>query len=67
MVLSTTVDHSLVAMVIDLCCHLTYDTREAWHTVNAMLFSNYKSEMLPIIYTMDKCDFLKSIIYSQII
>ena len=67
MVLSTTVDHSLVAMVTYLCCHLIYDTRGGWHTVNTMLFSNYKSEMLPITYTIDKCDFLKSIIYSQII
>ena len=42
-VLSTTVGCSLVvkAMVTDLCCHLTYNSRGAWHTVYAMLLSKY--------------------------
>ena len=42
MVLTTTVGYSLVAMVTELCCHLAYDLREAWHTLYAMLLSNYK-------------------------
>ena len=41
-VLSTTVGCSLVAMVRDLCFHVSYDSIEAWHTAYAMLLSNYK-------------------------
>ena len=41
-ILSTTVGYSLVAMVTDLRHLLTYDSRGAWHTVYAMLHSNYK-------------------------
>ena len=62
-VLSTTGGGSIDAMVTDLCCHLTYDSRGAWHTVYAMLLS-IKSGMLPEIHTMEKCDFLKFIIQS---
>ena len=40
-VLNITVGHSLFAMVTDLCRHLTYDSREAWHTDFAMLLSSY--------------------------
>ena len=54
-VLSTAVCYSLVAIVTDLCCHLTDDSRGAWYTVYAMLLSNY--EILPKIYTMKKLDF----------
>ena len=36
-VLSTTFGYSLVAVVTDMYCHLTYNSRGAWHTVYAML------------------------------
>ena len=49
--------YSLVAMVIYLCGHLTYDSRGAWHTVIII------SEMLPEIRTMETCGFLTSTIY----
>ena len=83
-----TVGNPLVAMVTDLCCHLDYDSRGAWHTMYAMLLSKYVllmiegehgnvqcmpcspqiiSEMLSEIHTMEKCIFLKFMIYSQII
>ena len=42
-VLSTTVGYFLVAMVTDLCCHITYDAREII------------CEMLTDIRTMKKC------------
>ena len=35
--LSTTVGYSLVAMVTELCCHLTYELRRAGHKVYAVL------------------------------
>ena len=59
-------------MVTYLCRHLTNDSGGVWHTVYAMVYSMpcsslIISEMLPEIYTMDECDFLKSIIHSQII
>ena len=41
-ILRTQVRNSIVAMVTDLWCHLTYNLRGAWHTVYAMLHSNYK-------------------------
>ena len=41
-VLSAIGSYFLVAMVTDLCRHLTYDSRGAWHTAYAMLHSNYK-------------------------
>ena len=43
-VLATPICNSIVAvaMVTDLWCHLTYNSRGAWHTVYAMLPSNYK-------------------------
>ena len=50
-------------MVTDLCCHLTSDSRGAWHTCSSRIIS----EMLPEIHKMEKCDFLKSIINIQII
>ena len=64
--LSTIICYS-VAVEIALCRHLTYNSRGAWHTLYAMLLSNYLSEMLPKMHTMEKCDFLKSVIDSQII
>ena len=39
--LRTTVDYFKVAMITDQCRHLTYDSSGAWHTVCAMLLSNY--------------------------
>ena len=51
-------------MVTDLCCHLTFDLRGAWHTVYAML-SRIESDMLPEIHTSQKFNFLKSLIHSQ--
>ena len=33
----------------------------------AMLLSNFEIHVLPEIHTVEKCDFLKSIIHSQII
>ena len=65
-VLSTTFGYSLVAMITDLCRHLTYTSKGAWHTLYAMLPSIIR-EMLPEIHTMKKFDFLKLIIHSQII
>ena len=62
-VIKTRVGNFVVAMVTDLWGHLTYYLRGAWHTVYAMLLSNY---MLPEIHTMKKKDFLKPIIHSQI-
>ena len=50
----------------DLCRDLAYDLRRACHTLYAMLPSII-SEMLPVIHTVEKCEFLKSIIHSQII
>ena len=41
-VLSTTVGNLIIAMVTDLRRALTYNSRGAWHTVYAMLPSNYK-------------------------
>ena len=41
-VLSTTVGYFLVAMVTDLCRHLTFDSRGAWHTAYDMRLSSYK-------------------------
>ena len=59
-------DYSLVVLVTDLLYHLTYDLRGAWHTVYGLLLTNL-SEMLPEIFKMEKCYFLKPIIYFQII
>ena len=67
-VLSTTVGYLLVAMVSNLCCHLTYDSRGAWHKMYAMLLSNYNVRCTPTgIRIIVKCDFLKSLIHSQMI
>ena len=52
------VGYSLAAMVQDLCRHLTCDLNP---------LELLKSEMLPEIHTMEKCDYLKSIIHSQIL
>ena len=52
-------------MVTDLWCHLTHNSRGAWHIVYTMLLSII-SEMLPEIHTMEKFDFLKTIIHFQI-
>ena len=77
--------YTLVAIVTDLCCYLTYDSRGAWHTlisgsisISLMIqeehgiqsmpcSSRIRSEMLPEIHTVEKCDFLRSLIHSQII
>ena len=40
--ISTKFGYSLVALVTDVCYHLTYDSRGAWHSVYAMLLLNYK-------------------------
>ena len=53
-------------MVTDLRCHPTNALLGAWHTVYAMLLSNYKWD-IPEIHTMDKGYFLKPIIQSQMI
>ena len=37
--------NSIVAMVAGLLCHLAYNLRIAWHTVYAMLLSNYKYDI----------------------
>ena len=52
-------------MVTDLWCHHAYNLRGAWHTVYAMLLSNY-CEMLSEIHTMEKFDFLNSIIFLKL-
>ena len=75
----TAVGYSLVAMVTDLLCHLIYSSRGAWHCcVISFIFleehgiqcmpcsSQIISEMQPEIYNMEKFDFLKSLIHSQI-
>ena len=79
MVLRAQVCSSIVAMVTDLWCHLTHDSRGAWHTVYSLIIreehgiqcmplsSQIISEMLLEIHIMEKVNFLKSIIPSQII
>ena len=47
-------------MVTDLWYHLTYNSRGAWHTVYAMLLSNYKLDATGI-HTIETWNFLKSI------
>ena len=52
-------------MVTDLWCHLTYNTGE--HGIPCMSCPlQIISEMLPEIYTVKKCYFLKPIIHSQV-
>ena len=41
--------YSLVAMITDLCHHLTYDSWGAWHTVYALLLSNYECDVISLI------------------
>ena len=53
-------------MITDLRCHPTNALLEAWHTVYAMLLSNYKWDV-PEIHTMEKGYFLKPIIPYQMI
>ena len=53
--------HNSVALVIDLWRHLTHNSRGAWHTVYAMLLSNYEWEA-----TWNSYNFLKPIIHSPI-
>ena len=62
-VLSITVGISIVAMVIDLWCHLTYNSRGAWDTDMPC-----SSQIIGVVmlHTMEKCYFLKPIIHSQI-
>ena len=40
--LNTPVCIFIVALVIDLWCHLTYNLKKAWYTMYAMLLLNYK-------------------------
>ena len=41
--LRATVSYSIIAMVTDVCRHITYDSRGAWHTVyDMLLLSNHK-------------------------
>ena len=40
--LSIIIGYSFVAIVTGIWRHLTYNSREAWHTVYAMLALNYK-------------------------
>ena len=57
--LSITVGNSLVAMVPDLCRHLTYISRE--HGIQCMPCSTrIISEILTENHTMEKLDFLKT-------
>ena len=64
--LSTTVGHSLVAMV-QIYVVLSLVIRVE-HGIHCRPCSNrIISEMLPDIHTMEKFDFLKSMIHSQII
>ena len=60
--LSTTVGYSLAAMVTDLCRHIIYDWRDVWPCFSRMI-----REMLAKILSIEKFDFLISIIHSQII
>ena len=77
---STAVGYSLVAMVTDLLCHLIYNSIEAWHCcVISFIFleehgiqcvpcsSQIISELQLEIHKIEKFDFLKSLIHSQII
>ena len=57
-------------METDLWFHLTYNSRGSWHTLGIQCMpcsARIISEMLPEIHTVEKFDFLKSMIYSQII
>ena len=42
-------------------------TSGAWHTMYAMLRSNDISEMISEIHTVERCDFLKPLLCSQMI
>ena len=53
-------------MVTDWWCHLTNNSRGAWHTVYAMLLSNYKWDTTWNLYN-GKMLFSITIIYSQLI
>ena len=65
-VLSTAVGYSLVGMVRDICRHLIMIPGE--HGIQCVpCFSGIICEMLSEIHTMEKCDFLRSLIHSQII
>ena len=64
MVLSTIVGYSLVAMVTDFLS--SHDSRE--HGIQCMpCFFRIISEILPEIHTIEKFDFLTSIIHSHTI
>ena len=59
-----TVCNSIVAMGTDLWCHLTLNSRGAWHTYSVCHGPlELKSEMLPEIHTMEKFYFPKHIIF----
>ena len=45
------INNSIVVMVTDLWCHLTHNSRGAWHTVYAMLLSNCKWDAIWISYS----------------
>ena len=61
-VFRTPIGYSLVAIVTDLCRHLTYDLRGGG--VHGEGISRIIIKILPEIHTVGKCDFLNSIIHS---
>ena len=65
-VLRVRVDNSIVATVIDLWRYLIYDSRGA-RSKCMPCSSRIITKMLPEILTIEKCDFLKPIVHSQII
>ena len=65
-VLSTTVDYSLVAMV-NVYVAFSLMIREVYGIQCMLRSSRIINEMLSEIHTLEKCDFLKSVVISQII
>ena len=61
-ILNTQVCNSIVAMVTDLLRHLTYNSREAWHTLMAyrVCHAPLKLEVkcYLIFHTREKCVFV---------
>ena len=62
---NTTFGYSLVAVVTDLCRHLTYESSGAWHCMPGS--SRNISKIIPEIHTVENFDFLKSVIHTQLI
>ena len=65
-ILTTTVGTSIIHMVIDHTGNGPMASPQE-HGIHAMLRSNDISEMIPEIYTVERCDFLKPILRSQMI